>query len=466
MVRTRFAPSPTGPLHVGGARTALFNYLFAKKHRGSFILRIEDTDPERSKPEFELDIESSLSWLGITFDESPWVGGRYGPYRQSERLNLYDEAFSELKKRKLIYRCFCTDADLLRMKEEQIQKGQKIGYDRRCLKLSEPEIERLLKEKRKYAWRFLLPDKKVKFKDIIKGDIVIDLNSLSDFIVKKSDGYPSFHLAVVVDDIKMKITHIIRGEDHLTNTGLHLVLYESLGEKPPIFGHLPLVFSKEKDKLSKRAPESTISELRKKGFLAEAVVNYLISLGYHISLDEFTSMDRLFEKFDIQKVSKGSVIYDEEVLEGLNRKWLRKIPAEELLLRAKAEGFTCAEHFDEKVREWVKIWSENSGNLKELADNIQILFKKPAVKEKVIFEESRLEKAVKFIQTFVNKYNLKEKWLDELVKTGEYKGMKKAELFKAVRIFLTGKEHGPSISDLVRVLGDAEVKERLLKKWE
>lgn len=466
MVRTRFAPSPTGPLHVGGARTALFNYLFARKHGGSFILRIEDTDPERSKPEFELDIESSLSWLGVTSDESPWVGGQYSPYRQSERLHFYDEAFQRLKEKKLIYCCFCTDGDLSRMKDEQIRRGEKIGYDRRCMRLSEPEIDRFLKERRKYAWRFVLPDVKIKFKDIIKGEIEIDLSSLSDFVVKRSDGFPSFHLAVVVDDIKMKITHVIRGEDHLTNTGLHLVLFEALGEKPPVFGHLPLVFSKEKDKLSKRAPESTISELRKKGFLAEAIINYLISLGYHVSLDEFANMDDLLKDFDIQKVSKSSVVYDEEVLMGLNRKWLRKIPPDELVLRAKVEGFTCAGPSDERVRAWVRIWSENSDNLKELSDNIQILFKKPVVEKRIILKNGKLRKTMEFIQTFVSGYNLKEKWLDELIRSGEKKGMKKAELFRAMRISLTGREHGPSISELVNVLGAGEVKERLLKNQE
>lgn len=466
MVRTRFAPSPTGPLHVGGARTALFNYLFTRKNSGKFVLRIEDTDLERSRPEFERDIESSLEWLGITPDESPQRGGPYGPYRQSERLQLYEEAFEKLKEKGLLYRCFCTDEELSRMKQDQMAKGLKIGYDRRCLRLSEAEVKKFVKEGREHAWRFILPERKVRVKDIIKGDVEIDLSSLSDFVVKRSDGSPSFHLAVVVDDIAMKITHVIRGEDHLANTGFHIVLYEALGENPPVFGHLPLVFSKEKGKLSKRAPSSTISELRRKGVLPEAIVNYLVSLGYHISLDYFFNIETIAKEFNIQKVSKSAVVYDEEMLFNLNRKWLRKLPVEELIFRAKAEGFTCADPRDERVKEWAQIWTENSENLRDLAENIQILFRKPETDKPIELRDEKLGKAMEFIREFVRGYNVKNNWLDKLTEAGAEMGIKKAELFKALRIALVGREYGPSISEIVRILGEKEVKKRLLENQE
>jgi len=270
MVRVRFAPSPTGYLHIGNARTALFNYLFARKNNGVFILRIEDTDKERSKKEYEEGIIEDLRWIGIEWDEGPDVGGEYGPYRQSERLSIYREVADRLLKEGKAYKCFCT--------KEEIEKRTKgTGYDGKCRSLTEKEIEKFEKEGKEYVLRFKIPEKKkIVVNDLIRGKVEFETDFITDFIIMKSDNTPTFHFAVVVDDYLMKITHVIRGEDHLSNTPKHIMLFEAIGSEIPEFAHMSMTLGPDRTRLSKRHGATSVKAYKEDGYLPEAFFHHLL----------------------------------------------------------------------------------------------------------------------------------------------------------------------------------------------
>lgn len=329
--RVRFAPSPTGKLHLGSARTALFNWLVARGSDGKMILRLEDTDRERSSAEFERDILDSLHWMGIDWDEGPDVGGDHGPYRQSERMDMYSERAHALLEQSKAYRCYCTSEELEERKRAAVAQGRAWRYDRRCLELPEGEQERLEAEGLPYAVRFRVPPGTVTVDDMLRGDVNVDASEIDDFIILRSDGTAGFHLAVVVDDITMEITHVIRGDDHLTNAVRHVLLFGALGAKAPRFLHHSLLMGPDGAKLSKRHGSTAVSDYRAQGYLDVALTNYLALLSWSPGDDrEIFTLPELVREFSIGGVSASKAIFDFDKLNWLNRQHMRRLSASEL----------------------------------------------------------------------------------------------------------------------------------------
>ena len=325
-VRTRIAPSPTGDPHVGTAYVALFNMLFAKVNKGDFILRIEDTDLARSKIEYEKQILSSLKWLGIEWDEGPDISGSKGPYRQSDRSSIYKEKAQVLLEEGKAFKCFCTPERLNELRETQSRNKTAIGYDGKCLSLSDKEVSDLEKNQIPYVIRMKTPDDGIcEFEDMLRGKISIDWNQVDMQVLLKADGMPTYHLANVVDDHLMEISHIIRGEEWINSAPKHILLYEYFGWKVPIFCHLPLLRNTDKSKLSKRKNPTSILYYREKGFLPEALLNYLSRMGWSMpdEREKFT-LDEMLEVFDIQRISLGGPVFDVDKLGWLNGIWIRE----------------------------------------------------------------------------------------------------------------------------------------------
>ena len=335
-VRTRIAPSPTGSPHVGTAYMALFNLAFARKHGGKMILRIEDTDQSRSTKESEDAILSSLKWLGLNWDEGPDCGGELGPYRQSERIEIYKEAIQNLVEAGYAYPCFCTAERLNEVRKKQIENKETPRYDGHCLSLSKEEIEQKMQAGEKYVYRLKIPDEGAcEFEDELRGKVSIEWSQVDHQIIQKSDGFPTYHLASVVDDYHMKISHVIRGEEWINSTPKHILLYEGFGWKPPSFAHLPLLRNPDKSKLSKRKNPTSIDYYKDAGFIPEAVVNYLGMMGYTLpDQREIFDLEEMSESFDIKRMSLGGPIFDIAKLKWLNGRYLReKLSPDEVLQR-------------------------------------------------------------------------------------------------------------------------------------
>ena len=310
-VRTRFAPSPTGHLHIGGARTALFNYLYAKANKGSFVIRVEDTDKERSTRESENLIIESLNWLGLTEDEGVIKGGKYGPYRQSERINHYQKYIEILVKKKRAYPCFCTDKELEAKQEEAKVLGKPYLYDGQCRNLSEEEIKTRKAKNQKYTYRFSTEKKEIRVNDLVQGTVLFDSRLIGDFIIIKSNGLPSYNYAVVIDDYEMKITHVIRGVGHLSNTPRQILIHQALGLPLPIYAHISEIINTDQKKLSKRQGAFSILMFRELGYLAPALKNYMSLLGwYPRDSEEYMPDKKLEEKFNILHCSKSPSMFD------------------------------------------------------------------------------------------------------------------------------------------------------------
>jgi len=330
-IRTRFAPSPTGFLHIGSARTCLFNFLFTRKHQGRLILRIEDTDKERSKPEYEKDIIDSLKWLGIEWDEGPDVGGNYGPYRQSERSAIYARYLQKLLNEEKAYHCFCSKEDLEARKQYLMSIGQPPIYDGKCARLSKKEVKKYLAEGKKSILRFRTPAKKIVFEDLIRGKIEFDTSVIGDFSIAKDLNSPVYNLACVIDDFEMKISHVIRGEDHISNTPKQILLQEALGLPTPQYAHLPIILGTNRAKLSKRHGAMSVSDYKKMGYLPEAIVNFLAFLGWNPGTErEIYSMASLIKEFSLERVKKGGAIFNIKRLDFLNGFYIRQKPLDKL----------------------------------------------------------------------------------------------------------------------------------------
>ncbi len=345
-VRVRIAPAPTGNFHIGLARTALFNYLFAKKYEGVFILRIEDTDPERSKPEYEKDILDSLKWLGIEWDEGPDIGGDYGPYRQSQRLEIYLKYLEKLLAEDKAYYCFCSEEELEMERQYQLSIGQAPRYSGKCANLPKETVQKYLAEGKKAVIRIRVPAKKIEFDDLIRGHLEFDAGLMGDIVIAKNlttrgqnkslgrwrEGWsPLYNFACAIDDFEMKFTHIIRGEDHISNTPKQILIQEALGFERPIYAHLPLILGPDRTKLSKRHGAIGISEYRKQGYLPEALVNFIAFLGWNPGTErEIYSMASLIKDFSLEKVQKGGAIFNIKRLDFLNGFYIRQKSIEKL----------------------------------------------------------------------------------------------------------------------------------------
>jgi len=330
-VRVRIAPAPTGFLHIGTARTALFNFLFTKSHEGKFIVRIEDTDKERSKPEFENDILESLKWLGIERDEGPDIGGEYGPYRQSERKEIYQKYIQKLLDEGKAYYCFCSKEDLIAQKQYQLSRGEAPKYSGKCRDLSKTEVEKNLKEGKDFIIRFKTPGKKVVFNDLIRGKLEFDSNLIGDFSIAKNLQNPFFVLAGAIDDYEMRISHVIRGEDHLSNMPKQILLQEAFGFPRPKYAHLPMILGPDRSKLSKRHGATAISEYKKQGYLPEALVNFIAFLGWNPGIDrEIYSLRSLSKEFSLERVQKAGAVFNIKRLDWINGFYIRNMPTEKL----------------------------------------------------------------------------------------------------------------------------------------
>ncbi|MFW5701745.1 MAG: glutamate--tRNA ligase, partial [Bacteroidota bacterium] len=332
-VRVRFAPSPTGYLHVGGLRTALYNYLFARHHGGKCILRIEDTDRTRYVENAVENLVSSLNWAGVEFDEGPMQGGEYGPYVQSERTEIYRKHAFELIEKRAAYYAFDTAEELDQMRQEQ-KGAPAIRYDRNKMRnqftLGIEEASRLIENGEPYVVRMVIPDELIEFDDIIRGKVKVHGRDIDDQILLKSDGFPTYHLANVVDDHMMGITHVIRGEEWLPSTPKHVALYDSFGWERPQFAHLPLLLNKDKTKLSKRTGSVAVEDFARK-YIRDAFVNFVALLGWNPTADrEIFSIDELIESFNLEKVNKGGAVFDVQKLDWMNGQYLRQMPADEL----------------------------------------------------------------------------------------------------------------------------------------
>jgi len=339
-VRVRIAPSPTGPLHIGTARTALFNFLFAKRLGGTFILRLEDTDEARSTVEFERDILDQLHWLGMEWDEGPEVAGQpakgpYGPYRQMQRLDRYRVVADQLLAQDKAYYCYCSPAELDEDRHAQEQAHQPPHYVGRCAHLTAEQRAAREAEGRKPVIRFRVGEGVVAFEDIIRGHVEIDTTALGgDLIIVRSNGTPLYHFTVCVDDVDMAITHVIRGEDHLSNTPKHILLFRAMGADVPQFAHLPLILNPDRTKMSKRKSQTAVADYRAQGFIQEAFDNFLALLGWASGTEEeIFSMDDLVQRFELERVHQGGAIFDRERLEWLNGQWIRKLGDDELVER-------------------------------------------------------------------------------------------------------------------------------------
>ncbi len=367
-VRVRIAPSPTGDPHVGTAYIALFNYVFAKHNKGSFILRIEDTDQSRSRPEYEKNIFDALQWTGLSWDEGPDIGGDYGPYRQSERLDIYQKHCKELLDKGRAYKCFATAQELLEMREVAKSQGQKIGYDRRHRNLSAAEIKEREDRGESFVIRLKVPlTGECVYEDVIKGRSSVPWADVDDQIILKSDGFPTYHLANIVDDHLMKITHVIRGDEWLSSMPKHILLYEVFGWEKPIFMHMPLLLGIDGKKLSKRTNPTSIFYYKDAGFLSEALLNFLSLMGYSMpNENEIYPLQELIEAFDIKRIGTSGAVFDAQKLKWLNQQYIiNQIPEENLLDRLKM--WRLGDDFFQKIMPLCHTRIKTFGELMDLA---------------------------------------------------------------------------------------------------
>ncbi len=335
-IRVRFAPSPTGSLHIGGARTALFNWFFARHNDGAFVLRIEDTDLERSTGEAARGIVSALRWLGLDWDEGPETGGTYGPYFQSQRLRFYAEAANKLLEQGQAYYCYCTQEELVERRQEAMRAGKAPRYDGRCRLLAQEERTRLEQAGRRPALRFHIPPAGATVvSDAIRGEVAFSHEVLDDFIIMKSNGLPAYNFACVVDDASMKISHVLRAEEHLSNTPRQILIYQALGEPLPVFAHLPMILAPDRSKLSKRHGATSVQEFSEQGFLPEALLNYLALLGWSPEgEEEIMPLSEMVRQFSLERVGKTAAIYDTKKLTWMNGHYLSEIDLDSVVEQA------------------------------------------------------------------------------------------------------------------------------------
>ena len=487
-VRVRFAPSPTGPLHLGGVRTALYDYLFAKNQGGDFVLRIEDTDTARYVEGAEEYIMQSLEWCGIIPDESPKHGGNYGPYRQSERRDIYDKYTEEILKTDYAYIAFDTPEELEKVRSEYEAKGEVFSYNhltrnhlRNSVSLSKEEVQALLEAKVPYVVRFKMPiDRTINLEDIIRGKFSVNTNTLDDKVLVKNDGMPTYHFANIIDDYEMKITHVIRGEEWLPSMPLHVLLYEAMGWKAPEFAHLSLILKPEgKGKLSKRdgakfgfpvfpmnfydeATGETYKGYKEEGYLPEAFVNFLALLGWSPSDDkEILTLEEMASEFDLHKVHKAGARFSKEKAEWFNHQYLQKKSDEEVLAIFKnLDESKNINLSDEKLLKIISLMKERATFVKDIYSQGKFFFEAPtsydekAVKKAWNDETASImtELTEKLINTEFNADVLKE----EIHHFVEEKGLGFGKVMMPLRLSLVGELKGPDVPDLLEILGKQE----------
>ncbi len=472
-IRVRFAPSPTGYLHVGGLRTALYNYLFAKKNNGKFILRIEDTDRNRYVEGATENLIETLKWAGLDYDEGPDKDGGRGPYVQSQRLEIYRKYADKLMEEGKAYRCFCTPERLQKLREEQQRmKLPQAKYDKHCLHLSKEEIEKNLAEGKPYVIRLnVQPGEKIAFDDIVRGRVEFDRETIDDQILIKSDGYPTYHLANVVDDYLMGVTHVIRGEEWLSSTPKHVLLYEYLGWVLPKFAHLPLLLNPDRSKLSKRQGDVAVEDYRAKGYLKEALVNFVALLGWSTSDNrEIFTLEELINEFSLERVHKSGAIFNVEKLNWLNAEHLRRKPNEELLAMLREElknsKYAELELSDEYLLLIIEAMKERVSFVREFVDNCPYFYERPQTYDEKVIKKRWKDDSPELLRAFIEKIKplenpTKEDYEHALAEIAEEREIGKGRIIHPLRLAVSGVGIGPGVFDLVYILGKDEVIARI-----
>jgi glutamyl-tRNA synthetase len=483
--RVRIAPSPTGPLHIGTARTALFNYLYARRTGGTFVLRLEDTDVARSTVAFEADIIDNLHWLGMSWDEGPDAAGGtdhgpFAPYRQMQRLERYKAAADDLLARDLAYPCYCTPDELEADRKAQEAAHEAPRYVGRCAGLN--GVERAAREVlgKKGALRFRVKPGKIAWDDAVRGRVEIDTANLGgDFVIVRSNGDPLYHFVVVVDDAAMDMTHIIRGEDHISNTPKHILLFEALGHAVPTFGHLPLILNPDRTKMSKRKSQTAIADYRAQGFVPEAMVNFLALLGWSTGTEEeILTLDELASRFDLEHVQKGGAVFDKGRLEWLNGQWIRRLAPEDLIVRLlpfleadRDDGRIDRVPTAEELRPLVPIIQERLPTLGAIGELIGFLWQDAVTIDPAVVVPKRWDRATTVAgqraarETIAGTTTPVTFEADELEPpmraVAESNGWKAGDLFMAVRVAVTGRTATPPLFDSLVALGRDRVLRRL-----
>ena len=471
-IRVRFAPSPTGYLHVGGARTALFNWLFCRKHGGTFLLRIEDTDLVRSEERMVEQILESMRWLGLDWDE--------GPFYQSERFDLYSAAAERLLALGKAYYCFCEADKLKALREETRERGSAFRYDRRCLNLPENEKQRLLAEGAPKAVRFLVPEGITSVTDAVHGEISFDHKEIGDFVIKKADGSPTYQFAVVVDDHDMGITDVIRGDDHYNNIPKQVMLYRALGFEPPQFAHVPLILAPDRTKLSKRNAAVAVSDYRESGFMPEAVANFLALLGWSPGENkEIMTLGELVEAFSLEGISKSNAVFDVKKLEWMNCEYVKGLSPEELFERVKpllVDSGLIDDDFAAKHADWIKkvlvLLQERVKKLTDYPEAVRYFFTSDFdYDERGVRKHFKGPQIVDILTRLKERFEAAEELTLETIESvirglADECGIIAGKIIHPTRLACSGQTVGPSLFHLVEALGKERTVERLTKAIE
>ena len=480
-VRVRYAPSPTGYLHIGGVRTILFNWLFARKHAGRFVLRFEDTDPERSRDELIQPMLESIRWLGLDWDEGPDVGGPYGPYRQSQRLDLYREALDRLLAEGKAYHCYCTPEELAAEREAARAAGRPAVYSGRCRSLTAAERARLEAEGRRPAIRLRVPDQgEVVVDDLVKGRVSFDVSQFGDFIIARADGMPVYNFAVVVDDHHMEMTHVIRGDEHLSNTPKQLLVYRALGWEPPRFAHVPMILAPDRTKLSKRHGAVAVDEYRRQGFLPEAILNYVALLGWSPGDDrEILSLDEMIELFDLGRVSHTAAIYDVEKMAWMNGHYLRAADLDRIVAlvipRLRAAGLLDEEPQGEerrRVRAIIDAVRQRVRTLDEIVEASRYFFHDfDSYDEAGVRKHFDRDDAIPILEAVAEALARVEPWTQAAIEQAlrqlaERLGVGTGRVFHPTRLAVSGRTVGPGVFDVICWVGRQRCLERIARAIE
>lgn len=465
MVRVRIAPSPTGEdLHIGNVYTALINYVFAKQNNGKFIVRIEDTDRTRLVPGSEERILDSLCWFGLSYDEGPDIGGPYAPYRQSERRELYQKYAEELVEKGAAYYCTCTSERLEKLRSEQQAKRLSPRYDGHCRK--EDQRSKIKDQRLPYVIRLKVPHEgETVFNDLIRGEIRFKNELIDDQILLKSDGYPTYHLGVVVDDYLMEITHVIRAEEWISSVPKHILIYKSLGWELPLFAHLPLLRNPDHSKLSKRHNPVWASWYKKHGYLSEAIVNYLALMGWaHPEGKELFSLGEFIKKFKLEKVQTTGPVFDLTKLDWMDGEYIRKTPIRQLA--DQTCEFYDGKYPQDKIEKILPLVVDRMKKLADFENLTDFFFKKPSVDPALLLSGKTKEAVETPLSMFIFRVDKLKLWKRENLEkegrgTAKELGVKDAELFMLLRISITGKTVTPPLFETMEVLGKEEILDRL-----
>ncbi len=479
--RVRFAPSPTGYLHVGGARTALFNWLYARRHGGTFVLRIEDTDVERSSAEMVTGILDGLRWLGLDWDEGPEAGGPHDPYFQSARLDRYRQAAARLVADRRAYYCYCSPERLRDERDAAARRGEAWQYDRTCLALPPERVAELERAGAPRATRFNVPPAHTAFDDVVRGRIEFDPRNIEDFVVLRSDQHPTYHLSVVVDDLDMGITHVIRGDDHISNTPKHILLFEAFGATSPVFAHVPLILGADKKRLSKRSGATSVNEYQQQGYLPGAVVNFLALLGWSPGDDrELMSLTEIVETFSLEAISGGNAVFNTEKLDWMNGQYIARLPIAELAaavepllidaglpLDATAELQESPRPGDPWLHRLVVLLRPRAKRLTDFVD-----LARPFLSKTIEYEAEAVDKHLSaaglgdhvaaLAATLRTLAPFDEAQVEAAVRgTATERGIKAGMLIHATRVAVTGRTTSPGLFEVLVLLGRARSVERL-----